>query len=229
MKLIILVLTMLLSELGICETPLPSADYAYAPKEAAQDRGSELDLDRENLAALEYFFSLQKEPRFYIVPGYSDKKNPNYLTLHEISKKRLRIAEKMASRKKGVNFFILSGGNVWPEDTPYNEALEMKRFLIEELGVEERRILIEPYARSSITNLRNVGRLLLTLGAKRARIVTTWAHRLYFSFPQISSLYIRSWRMLGYVPGKLRLQFNRSVMFLPRTKVFRRGSSALDP
>lgn len=229
MKLIIFVLTMLLSELGICETPLPSAHYAYAPKEAALDRGDELDLDNENLLALEYFFSLQKEPRFYIVPGYSDKKNPDDLVLHEITKKRLRMAEKLASRKKGTHFFILSGGNVWPQNTPYNEAMEMKRYLMQDLGVEERRILIEPYARNSITNLRNVGRLLLALGAKRARIVTTWAHRLYFAFPQISSLYIRSWRTLGYVPGKLRLQFNRSVMFRPRSKVFRRGSSALDP
>jgi uncharacterized SAM-binding protein YcdF (DUF218 family) len=96
-----------------------------------------------------------------IVPGYTplDLEAPA-AELHPIAKERLRHA---AADFEGnlAPFVVLSGGNVHPDGTPYNEAIEMKRFLVAS-GFPERRVFVEPCARHSHTNLRNVARLLLS-------------------------------------------------------------------
>lgn len=61
-------------------------------------------------------------------------------------------------------FIIVSGGNVHPNRTPFNEAIEMKRLLIGQYGIPADRILIEPHARHTTTNLRNSARLLFAAG-----------------------------------------------------------------
>ena len=61
-------------------------------------------------------------------------------------------------------FIATSGGHVHPFPTPYGEALEMKRHLMQEYGVPEDAILIDPYARHTTTNVRNVSRLALRYG-----------------------------------------------------------------
>lgn len=61
-------------------------------------------------------------------------------------------------------FIIVSGGNVHPNRTPFNEAIEMKRLLIAQYGIPADRILIEPHARHTTTNLRNGARLLFAAG-----------------------------------------------------------------
>jgi hypothetical protein len=61
-------------------------------------------------------------------------------------------------------FIATSGGHVHPFPTPYCEALEMKRYLMETHGVPEDAILIDPYARHTTTNVRNVSRLVLRYG-----------------------------------------------------------------
>ena len=62
-------------------------------------------------------------------------------------------------------FIIVSGGRAHPRATPYAEALEMRRALIERYGVPADAIVIEPYARHTTTNLRNALRRLMALGA----------------------------------------------------------------
>lgn len=47
-----------------------------------------------------------------------------------------------------------------PPRTPFSEAVEMKRTLIEEYHVPEAAILIDPHARHTTTNLRNAARIL---------------------------------------------------------------------
>lgn len=61
-------------------------------------------------------------------------------------------------------FIVVSGGNVHPNRTPFNEAVEMKRILIEQFQIPADRILIEPHARHTTTNLRNCARLLFAAG-----------------------------------------------------------------
>lgn len=61
-------------------------------------------------------------------------------------------------------FIIVSGGNVHPNRTPFNEAIEMKRLLVTHYAIPADRILIEPHARHTTTNLRNSARLLFAAG-----------------------------------------------------------------
>jgi len=62
-------------------------------------------------------------------------------------------------------FIIVSGGAVHPRGTKYVEAVEMRKALIERYGIPVDRIVLEPYARYTITNLRNATRRLMALGA----------------------------------------------------------------
>jgi len=65
---------------------------------------------------------------------------------------------------------ILSGGHVHPMQTPYCEALEMKKYLMERYQIPETSILVDPQARHTTTNFRNAARL-----AFRYRIPTALA------------------------------------------------------
>ncbi len=57
-------------------------------------------------------------------------------------------------------FLVVSGGHVHPNKTPYCEAIEMKKYMVEVLKIPAAAIIIEPYARHTTTNLRNANRLV---------------------------------------------------------------------
>jgi hypothetical protein len=57
-------------------------------------------------------------------------------------------------------FIVVSGGHVHPNKTPYSEAVEMRKYLVQELHIPENAILIDPHARHTTTNLRNVARMV---------------------------------------------------------------------
>ena len=76
---------------------------------------------------------------------------------------RLGIAADLYGRGLAP-FLIVSGGNVHPNRTAFNEAVEMKRLLVADYHIPADRILIEPHARHTTTNLRNCARLLLAAG-----------------------------------------------------------------
>jgi hypothetical protein len=65
---------------------------------------------------------------------------------------------------------ILSGGHVHPMQTPYCEAIEMKKYVMEKYKIPEANILVEPQARHTTTNFRDGARL-----AFRYRIPTALA------------------------------------------------------
>lgn len=68
----------------------------------------------------------------------------------------------------------VSGGHVHPDRTPFSEAIEMKKYLLSK-GIPATAILVDPHARHTTTNLRNVGRLLLRYGVppERPVLITT--------------------------------------------------------
>ncbi|RYY60588.1 MAG: YdcF family protein [Chitinophagaceae bacterium] len=67
--------------------------------------------------------------------------------------------------KQGLAPFLMpSGGCVHPYKTKFNEAIEMKKYLMETLGVPEHAIIIEPHARHTTTNMRNGVRLMFRYG-----------------------------------------------------------------
>lgn len=95
---------------------------------------------------------------------------------------------------------IVSGGNVHPANTPYNEAVEMRRELVERYGIPTKAILIEPYARHTTTNFRNAARLMHRYGVpfdQDALVVTSESQSRYVEAPGFAE---RCLKELGYAP-----------------------------
>ncbi|MBB2950934.1 YdcF family protein [Sphingobacterium sp. JUb56] len=120
-------------------------------------------------------------------------------------------------------FIIVSGGRVHPYKTPYIEALEMKKYLMQVLGVPEEAILIDPHARHTTTNLRNTARILLTYGFPKDKFAIVNS-----SVPHIDAVQNmtdRCMRELGYVPYELGKRISDVIMeFKPRIE-----SLTIDP
>lgn len=134
----------------------------------------------------------------------------------------IRLGIAAAMFKRGVApFIVVSGGNVHPNRTPFNEAVEMKRLLIEQYGIPANRILMEPHARHTTTNLRNCARLLLAAGFPADRpslIVSDHLTIKYIGSPLLAE---RSLEEMGVTPGKIAPgpdQF--TVLFTPDPAAF---------
>lgn len=143
---------------------------------------------------------------------------------------RMRIAAELHARGLAP-FIIVSGGNVHPNRTPFNEAVEMKRLLVEQHGIPADRILIEPHARHTTTNLRNCARLLLAAGFPAdhpALIVSDHKTIRYIASRELAE---RNLREMGVQPGIVAPgpdQF--SLMFTPSSNAFHvEATDPLDP
>src|SRR5204862_6520487 len=89
--------------------------------------------------------------------------------LSPIGAKRADVGAQLFLQHKAP-LIILSGGHVHPMQTPYCEAIEMKKYVMEKYKIPETSILVDPHARHTTTNLRNAARL-----AVRYRIPATLA------------------------------------------------------
>jgi hypothetical protein len=130
-----------------------------------------------------------------LVPG-SGPEQPG-VALDSAGARRCRLA---AARYRAgqAPFIVVSGGHVHPFRTPVCEAVEMKKYLVEHLGVPTAAVFIEPHARHTTTNLRNNARLLEFSKFPTGRpmlIVTDAAQSRY-----ILGMAERCRRELGYVP-----------------------------
>ena len=107
-----------------------------------------------------------------------------------------------AAYNKGLAPFIMvSGGHVHPFRTKYDEAEEMKNYLVQELHVPGSAIMMEPHARHTTTNIRNGVRLLLKyhFPLKKPGLIIT--DQVQSIFLPVMSLRCKS--ELGVVPYKL--------------------------
>jgi hypothetical protein len=98
---------------------------------------------------------------------------------------------------------LLSGGYVHPSQTPFAEAVEMKKYLITELGIPAGAILIDPHARHTTTNVRNAARQIYRYGIpfdKMALITTDESQSSSIESPSFAA---RCLRELGYQPYEL--------------------------
>lgn len=113
---------------------------------------------------------------------------------------RCRLAEQEYRLGKAP-LIIVSGGNVHPYKTKYNEAAEMKVYLMKVLHIPESAIIIEPHARHTTTNMRNSARLIYKYGipANKPGIVVTDKSQTDF----IMHMADRCEKELKYVPYKL--------------------------
>ena len=96
-------------------------------------------------------------------------------------------------------FIMVSGGRVHPYKTKYNEAEEMKKFLIETLNIPEHAILMEPHARHTTTNMRNAARLIFRYGfpMEKPALTSTLKSQSYYITDIVQK---RSEKELGYSP-----------------------------
>jgi hypothetical protein len=98
-------------------------------------------------------------------------------------------------------FILVSGSAVHPRGTRYVEAVEIRRALIERYGIPANRVILEPYARHTTTNLRNATRRMVALGIPLDRstlIVTDAEQSKYIESPTFTH---RNRQELGYLPG----------------------------
>ncbi|WP_342645363.1 YdcF family protein [Mucilaginibacter sp. CSA2-8R] len=98
-------------------------------------------------------------------------------------------------------FVVVSGGSVHPYKTKYNEAAEMKKYMVGTLHLPDYAVIIEPHARHTTTNIRNDVRLIFRYGmpmAKPGLIVTDKSQN-----DGIANMEKRCLKELGYVPYKL--------------------------
>jgi len=157
---------------------------------------------------------------FLVVPGYTPRFGWR-AGLHPRAALRLETA--LGDLRGGLApAVIVSGGAVHSDD---NEAILMREWLLAR-GVEPARILVEPCARHSTTNLRNAGRMLLELGAREALIVTSAGlagQGRYFGHPWISTFHLRCVVELGYRVGELERLSAVHVRFRPSPDVLRPG------
>jgi len=160
-----------------------------------------------------------------IIPGIG----PENLTmpLSARGKWNVRLAAKRYADGEAP-FVILSGASVHPKGARFVEAVEMRKALIERFGVPAESIIIEPYARHTTTNLRNVTRRLIALGApldKDSLIVTYTNQSRYIDSPEFT---FRNQKELGYMPGAIGKRLSPTELtFRPSPKSLR--IDPLDP
>lgn len=96
------------------------------------------------------------------------------ISLSAEAKLRLRLGADQYWQQQAP-FIMVSGGKVHPYKTAFNEAEQMRRYLVETLQVPGDAILMEPHARHTTTNLRNCARLIYKyhLPAQKACLAVT--------------------------------------------------------
>lgn len=141
----------------------------------------------------------------------------------------IRMARAADLFRAGVApFIVVSGGNVHPNRTPFNEAVEMKRILIEQHDIPADRILIEPHARHTTTNLRNCARLLFAAGLPTDRPSLIVTDPMTAAYIGSEMLMTRTVQETGVKPGSVTVADTAFAFeFLPDRKAFH--AEPLDP
>jgi len=145
---------------------------------------------------------------------------------------KLRLAEAVRLFKEGkAPVIIVSGGNVHPARTPFNEAVEMKNELVKRYGINEKSILIEPFARHTTTNFRNAARLMnrYNFPPEKTSLVTSSKFHIDYCLSEIFSK--RQMDELGYLAiGWGKRISNTALEFVPSNLSLHKNSiDPLDP
>lgn len=163
-----------------------------------------------------------------VVPG-AGSELPD-VPLSPWGKERLRLAAD-AFRSGAAPLLLVSGGFVHPPHTRFCEAIEMKRYLEQALGIPASAILVDPYARHTTTNLRNAAREVLNYGipANRSMLIVSDAHQI--DYIQSKAFAARCQQELRYLPVMLgkRLSPMRLEAMPSRMSLFRDPLDPLDP
>lgn len=150
-------------------------------------------------------------------------------SLSPIGAQRTDVAAQLFRQHKAP-LIIVSGGFVHPMQTPYCEAIEMKKYLMDKYKIAEANIVIEPHARHTTTNFRNGARLAFRYRIPTERaLVTSSADHITSSVDD--AFRTRNLNELGYFPmeyikqvSPTEAEFKPSIMSL-----FFDANDPLDP
>src|SRR5438477_642034 len=160
----------------------------YEPLEAGENKAGVQNLKKISWSDYPYSFIL------VLGSGPSDSAR-----ISKIGAKRADQAAQLFLEHKAP-LIILSGGHAHPMQTPYCEAIEMKKYVMEKFKIPEKSILIDPYARHTTTNFRNAARLVFRYGipADLKALVTSSEDHITSSTKE--SFRTRCLKELGYFP-----------------------------
>lgn len=172
----------------------------------------------ENRKAYEYIPHINWDDYKYALimqPGHGP--DIEDIPLSPMGKFRVKlVAERY--HKGWAPLIVLSGGYVHPFQTPFAEAIEMKKVLMEDYGVPERAIIIEPHARHTTTNFRNTARLMYRYGipTDKMSLCTTTMDQIRYITDPVWRFDGRNQKELGYLPYVLFEKIsNHDVEFKP--------------
>jgi|YelNatPaOPRAMG01_1025707.scaffolds.fasta_scaffold02094_1 hypothetical protein len=114
-------------------------------------------------------------------------------------------------------FIIVSGGKVHPYHTPYCEAYEMKKYLMNHWGIPEEAIIMEPHARHTTTNVRNAARIMIRQGFPMNRPALMTSSASHIDYVQDQKQFAERCKQdLNMVPYRLGKRVSlRTIEFYP--------------
>lgn len=146
-----------------------------------------------------------------IVLGDSPNSAGDELHLSESAKARVAMGVEKY-RSAVAAFIVFTGANVYPNHTAYHEAIEMKKYAMTKFSVPEHAILVDPHARHTTTNLRNISRLIFRYkipSDKKALVVATTSH---INTMISSNFRSRCIREIGYDPIPANPTYNANEL-----------------
>ena len=159
----------------------------YEPLELGENRATVNNLKNIKWSNYPYSFIL------VLGSGPSDSAR-----LSPIGAERTDVGAQLFLQHKAP-LIIVSGGHVHPMQTPYCEAIEMKKYLIEKYKISATSILVEPHARHTTTNFRNAARLAFRYKIPTALALATSSES-HIASSTSEDFHTRCLSELGYFP-----------------------------
>lgn len=195
--------------------PLAAALHFLELNEREQAADFEPTAEGENRLAVEKAKTLKWEQYPYSVilfPGAGPEERDVSLSAEAMLRMRLSALQ---YKNRQAPFIVVSGGKVHPYKTKVCEALEMKKYLVEKLGIPASAVIIEPHARHTATNLRNTVRLMYRYGFPMTKAGLTCTTRFQSNMIE-NTLVDRCQKELNEVPYKVGKRLTETeVEFYP--------------
>jgi hypothetical protein len=160
----------------------------YEPLEAGENKAAVQNIKKISWSDYPYTFIL------VLGSGPSDSAR-----ISKIGAKRADQAAQLFLAHKAP-FIILSGGHAHPMQTPFCEAIEMRKYLMEKYKIPAQSILIDPFARHTTTNFRNAARLVFRYGMPADRTALVTSSEDHITYTAKEDFRNRCLKELGYFP-----------------------------
>jgi hypothetical protein len=186
--------------------------------------------ESENKAAIDYIPTIDWDEYSYasiLLLGDSPNSAGDDVRISESAKDRVKLAADRYHDQKAA-LIIISGANMYPFQTPYFEAIEMKKWMMAHYSVPEEAILVDPHGRHTTTNLRNGSRYIFRYGIPVDKKSIVTAIESHIDYVASNNFYNTCNKHFGFMPVELkdRISIN-DIEFIPR--VISLHADAIDP